>query len=300
MVIECESERCPECGGALIEDQDAGEKVCTQCGLAIRLPPSLEPEWNLYPDRIERIRAGKPISFEIHDLGLSTNIGFVMKDHLGKQIDPEMISTLNRMRMQQRRIGENWARNLRDAIPQIVSLCHKMGLPRYVARSASRNYRILVKKGGVKGRSIEEMVPSIVYLACRICGVVRQLMDFVEETGFSKKTVGKNYRVACKVLEIQPPRHSLLKRISMVVNKMNANRDTEKIAFQIARAFMPTITYKGKSPRVITATIVYVAGVLSGEKFTQGEVAKAASTTEVSLRNRLRDLEETLMFEVKL
>ena len=47
----------------------------------------------------------------------------------------------------------------------------------------------------------------------------------------------------------------------------------------------------------IAATMLYIACQLKGEKMTQTDIAYAAGVTEVTIRNRKKDIMEKLDFE---
>ena len=50
----------------------------------------------------------------------------------------------------------------------------------------------------------------------------------------------------------------------------------------------------GKGPIGVAAAALYIAAVLEGEKKTQREVADAIGVTEVTIRNRYKEMVETL------
>ena len=50
----------------------------------------------------------------------------------------------------------------------------------------------------------------------------------------------------------------------------------------------------GKGPIGVAAAALYIAAVLKGEKKTQREVADAIGVTEVTIRNRYKEMVETL------
>jgi transcription initiation factor TFIIB len=54
----------------------------------------------------------------------------------------------------------------------------------------------------------------------------------------------------------------------------------------------------GRGPTGVAAASVYIAGVLMGERRTQKEVADVAGVTEVTIRNRYRELKDRLGLEV--
>jgi len=56
----------------------------------------------------------------------------------------------------------------------------------------------------------------------------------------------------------------------------------------------------GRAPEGITAAALYLACKLNQEYRTQGEIAKAAQITEVTIRNRYKELLNEFLFEVAL
>jgi transcription initiation factor TFIIB len=56
----------------------------------------------------------------------------------------------------------------------------------------------------------------------------------------------------------------------------------------------------GRSPMGIAAASVYIAGQLTGESRTQGEKARSMNVTEVTIRNRYKELVKKLSIEMKM
>jgi transcription initiation factor TFIIB len=63
-------------------------------------------------------------------------------------------------------------------------------------------------------------------------------------------------------------------------------------------AIMSQVTEKeisaGKDPMGLAATVIYMSCLGTGENKTQIDIAKAAGVTEVTVRNRFKDLKEKL------
>ncbi|KAA0007251.1 MAG: transcription initiation factor IIB, partial [Thermoplasmata archaeon] len=82
--------KCPECGSTnLRRDYARGELVCEDCGLVIdENIVDMGPEWRAFDaeQKEKRARAGAPLTYTIHDKGLSTVIGWKNKDSYGKSI----------------------------------------------------------------------------------------------------------------------------------------------------------------------------------------------------------------------
>jgi transcription initiation factor TFIIB len=54
----------------------------------------------------------------------------------------------------------------------------------------------------------------------------------------------------------------------------------------------------GKSPTGLAAAAIYIAGVELGERRTQREISEIAGITEVTLRNRYKDLVKKLNLKI--
>ncbi|HJJ62798.1 MAG TPA: transcription initiation factor IIB, partial [Methanocorpusculum sp.] len=67
---------CPECGSKqLVHDYERAELVCQNCGLVLDDDfIDRGPEWRAFDhdQRMKRSRVGAPMTFTIHDKGLST------------------------------------------------------------------------------------------------------------------------------------------------------------------------------------------------------------------------------------
>ena len=55
----------------------------------------------------------------------------------------------------------------------------------------------------------------------------------------------------------------------------------------------------GRGPTGIAAASIYIASSLCGEKRTQAKVAEAAGVTEVTIRNRYKELAERLEIDIE-
>ena len=75
---------------------------------------------------------------------------------------------------------------------------------------------------------------------------------------------------------------------------------TQNEAFKILRKADVSELTSGRGPAGIAAAALYVAALLNDEKKTQREVADVAGITEVTIRNRYKELTERLGLEEKL
>ena len=205
---EDEDVQCPECGSShLVRDYDRGETVCEECGLVLdENIIDQGPEWRAFDmDQGEkRARTGAPMTYTIHDKGLSTEIGWKNKDSYGKSIPTRNRAQLYRLRKWQRRIRVSNAteRNLAFALSELDRIASSMGLPRNVRETAAMIYRKAVNKNLIRGRSIEGVVAASLYGACRQCNVPRTLDELAAASRVGRKEIGRTYRFMTRELKL--------------------------------------------------------------------------------------------------
>jgi transcription initiation factor TFIIB len=85
-----------------------------------------------------------------------------------------------------------------------------------------------------------------------------------------------------------------MKFVSGIASKLKIRPETERHAVHILREAKKRQGLSGKDPRGVAAAAIYMACIEKNDKRIQKDVAAAAGTTEVTLRNRLRGLEATL------
>lgn len=297
---------CPECGSArLIRDYECAELVCMDCGYVIAAKiADRGPEWRAFDDeqRAKRTRVGAPLTYTIHDKGLSTMIDWHDRDIYGKGLSPGQRAQVYRLRKWQRRIRVSDAteRNLAFALSEITKIANNLSLPKNILETASLIYRKAVKERLIRGRSIQGVTSAAIYLACRQCGLPRTLEEIAQASNVSKKEVGRSYRFLIKELGFTIPPLKPSQYITKFSNQLTMQGKVEEIAHKILVAAKELKLTSGRGPTGIAAAASYIASVLTGERKTQREIAEIAQVTEVTIRNRYKELVERLMFHISL
>lgn len=297
---------CPECGSTkLINDHERGEVVCASCGLVIDDNiVDMGPEWRAFDheQRDKRTRVGAPITYTIHDKGLSTMIDWRNKDIYGRDIPARNRAQWYRLRKWQRKIRISGAteRNLAFALSELDRDSSRLGLPRSVRESASVVYRNAVENKLIRGRSIEGVVAASLYAACRRCKVPRTLDEIADVSRVSKKEVGRTYRFLTRELHIRLPPTSPIDYVPRFASELNLSGVVQSKAIEIINQAMDNGLTSGRGPTGVAAAALYIASVILGERKTQRDVADIAGVTEVTIRNRYKELTEQLDMGVKL
>ena len=299
-------QKCPECGSnRLMRDYECAEIVCMGCGYVVAAKLADQgPEWRAFDDeqRAKRARAGAPLTFTIHDKGLSTMIDWHDRDVYGKRIAPGQKAQIYRLRKWQRRIRVSDAteRNLAFALSEISKIANNLNLPKSILETASVIYRKAVKERLIRGRSIQGVTAAAIYVACRQCKITRTLDEIAQASTVSKKEVGRSYRFLIKELNYFIPPSKPSQYITKFSNQLTMNGKVEEIAHKILNTAKELKLTSGRGPTGIAAAASYIASVLTGERKTQREIAEIAQVTEVTIRNRYKELVERLEFEIYL
>ncbi len=298
-------ERCPECGSpVLMRDQESAEVVCMNCGfVAATKLADRGPEWRAFtPEQhTKRARVGAPYTFTMHDKGLSTKIDW--RDIRG--FPPEKRAQLHRLRRWQRRsrVSSSTERNLAFALSEMYRLSDALNLPKNILETASVIYRKANKKRLNRGRSIRGMVVAAMYLACRRCGLVRTLGEMAQASGINKKEVGRYYRFLVKKLGCSVPSVKAEDYVTRLCNELALHGKAEEVAYKIVKAARKLRLTSGKGAKGVAAAASYIASKVvarARECRTQREVAEAMDITEVTIRNRYKEMVERLLIVISL
>ena len=301
-----EVQRCSECGSTrLMRDYENAEIVCMDCGFVVATKMVDQgPEWRAFDNEQQekRARAGAPLTFTIHDKGLSTVIDWHDKDVYGKKIAADQKAQIYRLRKWQRRIRVSDAteRNLAFALSEITKIATNLSLPTSIFETASIIYRKAVREHLIRGRSIQGIGAASVYIACRQCGLIRTLDEIATASNIERKEIGRSYRFLVKELNYFIPPTSPSQYVSKFSNQLTMQGKVEEIAGKILRIARELKLTSGRGPTGIAAAASYIASVLTGERKTQREIAEIAQVTEVTIRNRYKELTECLLFVMAL
>jgi len=299
-------QRCPECGSTrVMRDYEYAEIVCMDCGFVIAAKlTDRGPEWRAFDQeqRDKRTRVGAPLTFTIHDKGLSTMIDWHDRDIYGRRLSPTQKAQVYRLRKWQRRIRVSDAteRNLAFALSEISKMANILNLPKNILETASVIYRKAVKEHLIRGRSIQGVTAAALYMACRQCRLARTIDEIAEASSIDRKEVGRSYRFLVKELNYFVPSLKPTHYITKFCNQLAMQGKNEEIAHKTLTAAKNLKLTSGRGPTGIAAAASYVASVLTGERKTQREIAEIAQVTEVTIRNRYKELVERLWFIISL
>jgi transcription initiation factor TFIIB len=278
-----------------VTDPESGEIICQNCGLVISDKiQETRPEWRAFTfqEVDDRARTGIPSSLARHDMGLSTIIGKTDKDASGRLIEGTMRTTMDRLRTWDFRTQAHTPtdRNLRQAFSELDRLKDKLMLSEAAVEKTAYIYRKAQERGLVRGRTISATLGAAVYIACRETGASRTLKDIAEISNVKRKDLARMYRLVVLELDLKIPQIDPMKCITRVASKVNLSEKTKRLAVNIMQEVIKNGMSAGKDPMGLAASVLYLACLETGENKTQTDIAEAAGVTEVTVRNRYKNL----------
>lgn len=306
MDIDTSVVKCGDCGSRDLEfDSTRGERFCRQCGTVIETNiVDHTPEWRNFSGEgaVDKSRVGAPITNLLHDKGLSTDIDWRNKDYAGNNISKSSAKQIYRMRrwQQRARVSNTRARNLSQALTRLAVISTKMGLPKVATERAADIYRKTLESEMIRGRSIDVMVAASLFIANQQLQLARTLDDFSLHTKLSHKEIGRTYRDIKRKLRIRtdPPDPKIYVR--RFCNELGSDIVTTNKAVEIVDRAGKSELIHGKSPLGVAAAAIYIAGHLTGRIRTQREISEVSGVTEVTVRNRYKQLAESLGIEINV
>ncbi|SDM83646.1 transcription initiation factor TFIIB [Halogranum gelatinilyticum] len=288
---------CPECEGRLVTDEEHGELVCGDCGLVVEEGNvDRGPEWRAFDsaERDSKSRVGAPTTKMMHDKGLSTNIGWQDKDAYGKTLSSRQRQQMQRLRTwnERFRTRDSKERNLKQALGEIDRMASALGLPQAVRETASVIYRRALAEDLLPGRSIEGVATAALYASARQAGTPRSLDEIASVSRVEKMELTRTYRYIVRELKLEIQPADPEQYVPRFASDLGLSDEAERRARELLRTAKEAGIHSGKSPVGLAAAAVYAASLLTNEKVTQNQVSNVANISEVTIRNRYKELLE--------
>jgi transcription initiation factor TFIIB len=287
---------CPECGSTNIHyDHTRGESVCGTCGSVLKESMiDLTQEWRAFDEdqRSRRVRTGAALTPTKHDEGITTEIG-KGRGELFK-VSSKKRAQYYRLTKWHKRLIKSKDRNLSFAFSELQRLISYLHLSRAIHEKVAKLYQSAVNKGLVRGRSTESIIAALLYTTCREEGAPRTLDEISKASGINRRDIGKTYRYISRKLSIRILPAKAQDYVPRFGSLLGLSERVQVRAVDVLDDASNYDVTSGKGPIGVAAAALYIAAVLEGEKKTQREVADAIGVTEVTIRNRYKEMVETL------
>ena len=270
--------KCPNCGSKKIEQHD-GENFCTSCGISMGFDnPEVEDPKDFHGNQKRKF----------HEAGSSIS----KKDFRNKPITKFQKD----IRKTHSKTQTSTDRNLKIALEFCENLIHKLNLSSTIHTDAINLY-VEAHNKKVRGKSIKLMVTACIYAIIRHSPDTTKSLNEIETvSNFNKKKIQGCYRLLHQVLELKPGLPDPQQKLAKIGNSLGLSPTKTEIikrtASKILQKARDAGTTAGKDPNGIAAAAVYLSCVQHNESVTQRTIGVAANVTEVTIRNRIKDLKK--------
>ncbi len=301
-MIMFEKRKCKYCGNDELKSDDTGGMIyCTKCGAILEENEiDMQAEWRSFSSEQQssRTRTGAPITFTKHDKGISTEIGKGNAEMY--KLTSKKRNQYYRLRKWNKRIMNSKERNLNYSLAELERQVSYLMLPKAIHEEVARLYEKAVKKGVVRGRSIESIITALIYAVARGYGVPRTISELSAASGIEKREIGRAYRYISRQLDLKILPATSKQYIPRFVSLLGLDGKVEAKAKEIVETTKNSKIISGKGPTGVAAAAIYIAAVLESKKQTQRDIADIVGVTEVTIRNRYKDLVKSLGIEEQL
>jgi transcription initiation factor TFIIB len=270
-----------------------GIYVCQNCGV-VHGPVIVDsPRRAFTQQEIDQRRSSEPV---FADFGPRTVVPKSGVDVSGTMLSPKQKQKYWRLSKIQRSVTTTFERNLSIAQPKLLNQASTLGLPRTVTEEALRLYKKAVREKLTMGRSIDSLVAAAIYAAIKIHGLPRTLNELSKITQIPVKTIAKSYRLLAQYIQESTPREVSDLRTQYIArfgDDLKLSPQVQQRAIELLRlAEQGGMVLTGKNPKGLASAALYLAAKELGEPRSQFEISKTSSVSEVTLRNRAKNIKK--------
>ncbi|ABP95888.1 MULTISPECIES: transcription initiation factor IIB [Metallosphaera] len=293
--------KCPICEGTeIIYDAEHGNYVCARDGTVIEENvPDPGPEWREFDagDRNKKRRVGAGITDRVHDKGFSTIIG-------GGRVKDKM-KAIRLQRLQNKSRVTSKDKKLVTYLSILNSEASKLGLPGYVKETAAGVIKKLIESGLARRIDTYALIAATLFYVSRLYKIPLQLNEIkklfnIDSSAFWKASTRVQNVIQKSTFMSNFGGPSPLEHIPDIVNRAKLPPHVETMAAEIASILIKNAITSGKGHLSVAAAAVYLASTILDHKKTQKELAEVLNITEVTIRNRYKEIVNSLDVEVKL
>jgi transcription initiation factor TFIIB len=251
-------------------------------------------EWRAFDEdqRSRRVRTGAVLTPTKHDQGITTEIG-KGRGELFK-VTSKKRAQYYRLTKWHKRLIKSKDRNLSFAFSELQRLISYLHLSKAIHEKVAKLYQQAVEKGLVRGRSTESIIAALLYTTCREEGAPRTLEEISNASNIDKKDIGKTYRYIARKLSIRILPAKARDYVPRFGSLLSLSEKVQVNAVDVLDEASKHDVTSGKGPIGVAAAALYISAVLAGEKKTQREVADVIGVTEVTIRNRYKEMVDAL------
>ena len=271
---------CPEHPWAnLIEDQRAGDQICSACGLVVGdRVIDVGSEWRTFSNdkanNADPCRVGGAENPLLNGSDLTTMIG----------PSTDNFDSSAGSKYQNRRAMSSSDRTLINAFREISNMADRINLPKSIVDRANLLFKQVHDGRNLKGRSSDAKSAACLYIACRQEGVPRTFKEICAISKIGKKEIGRTFKLILNALETSVHLITTGDFMNRFCSNLGLPLSVQKAATNIARLAVELDYTPGRSPISVAAAAIYMASQASEDKRTQKEIGEIAGTADVTIK----------------
>jgi transcription initiation factor TFIIB len=274
-------------------DEFRGEFICAETGevLEERLVDTGK-EWRSFSTASNRERAETPNTLKVHDMGFHTEID-------GTSWIGRRLSELNSMS----RVISSDEKKLSRALKLSNEVINKLPTPSAarLKEEVGLILRKLVKSGTIGRKKMGAYVAAAVICAAENLNIPVNTRDIVDWCGTTLSDVWDALMRIRRDLGIVKSRsYDPRTLVLSYAHKAGLPNQVTTLAMKIVEAGKTSGTLLSKGPQGVAVASLYVASILLNIRKTQSMISKETEVSEVTVRNRYKDIIDGVLIEVML
>ncbi|KAI8320955.1 cyclin-like protein [Martensiomyces pterosporus] len=299
---------CPTCRNTspnLIQDFSSGDLICADCNSVVgdRLIDS-RLDWRSMKRATQQIEDAKLLmsaasislctanacdsSYSDSSSSNSSSEGERRKPAEKEGNGPLSRATIAKAlksRTNSRAVIQRHERNLIHAFTEITALCDNMDLPRSIDDAARQLYRRVEEGNLHRGKNIDAIIATCIFLACRQEGVPRTFKEICALTNVPRKDIGRTFKFLKEKLGADTGSMSSDDLMSRFCANLSLLSTAQECAVLLNQRAKERDTLAGKSPVSIAGACIYMASHLVGQPRDAKVISHVAGVSEVTIKN---------------
>jgi len=257
---------------------------------------SMGAEWRAFSrdEWRRRARASDRVRLSVHDAGLHTDV-YIPKFKTEKAAKALKLKLMNR----KVRVSKS-ERKLVEMLMRMWHIARSLGLSDEVIETAGSILRKLNSFKPIRREVALEYIAAAITAAAKMHGVAIRGKELAEKLHLRPKKFWEALRDIEMLGLAKPVGVDPRKYLQGFANALGLSYRVVFLASKIIDLLKRRGITEGKDPAGIAAATLYIASILLDEKRPQKRIAKATGVTEVTIRNRYREIIDKLLFEVCL
>lgn len=279
------SNSCPECATPHpLHDLDQDTLVCSSCGLVL----DMLKDSNL--SRTNRDHNYYETGFL--DSGLITEISNQRLDAKGTRLSISTQHHMKRLRNIDNKAIQYKTRTLRKAMIEIHRLCSQLQVGPDFTKLVAKTYSNALLKDLFHGKILNGTTAGLIYLLAQQTKYIITWNDIKKVANIAPKPLKRYIFFIKQQLDLKTkPIHpkDLIERFGVA---LHFTRTTINVAYELLSNVEGINLNSGRNPLGLTASALYLAGHITGEKRTQPEITAVTQITEMTIRSRNAELRQ--------